>query len=173
VLKCVQRERDGTAGALGREHLLAAEIFGYSFANYRDHLGIGNVRFEDLMPDDAKVLQQAVTENWPLTRVAAAMNTDTDNAASLIDSAKDAIKVVDAATPADSFRMAVRQLVQTASEQGLNTEQDVDNLVTQICYRVSDLSVLLDLDDSRLSDYSRALREESDETDDADMDESP
>jgi hypothetical protein len=28
-----------------REQLLAAEIFGYSFANHRDHLGIGNDRY--------------------------------------------------------------------------------------------------------------------------------
>ena len=38
-----------------REQLLAAEIFGYSFANDQDHLGIGNVRYEQLMPASAAV----------------------------------------------------------------------------------------------------------------------
>jgi hypothetical protein len=32
--------------AMDRIHLLAAEIFGYSYANYEDHLGIGNIRFD-------------------------------------------------------------------------------------------------------------------------------
>ena len=34
---------------MNRAQLLAAEIFGYSFANYADHLGIGNVRYERLL----------------------------------------------------------------------------------------------------------------------------
>ena len=38
---------------LSRSQLLAAEIFGYSYAKYVDHLGIGNIRFDKLMPDDA------------------------------------------------------------------------------------------------------------------------
>lgn len=39
-----------------RYQLLAAEIFGYSYANYQDHLGIGNIRYDRLMPEEAKKL---------------------------------------------------------------------------------------------------------------------
>ena len=39
---------------MNRAQLLAAEIFGYSFINYADHLGIGNVRYERLMPEMQK-----------------------------------------------------------------------------------------------------------------------
>jgi hypothetical protein len=37
-----------------RIHLLAAEIFKYSYANYDNHLGI-NERFDRLMPHDAEI----------------------------------------------------------------------------------------------------------------------
>jgi hypothetical protein len=35
---------------MDRYKLLAAELFGYSYDNYEDHLGIGHIRFEKLMP---------------------------------------------------------------------------------------------------------------------------
>ena len=44
---------------MDRDHLLAAELFSYSFANYSNHLGIGHERFEKLMPQDAKLLERA------------------------------------------------------------------------------------------------------------------
>lgn len=163
VLRCVQREQDGTAGTLTPDHLLPAAIFGYSFANYRDHLGIGNIRYEDLMPIDANLLRLAVGENWPLARVAKELDVDTDNAASLMQRTKEAIAVVDASTPAESFRVSIRQLVKKASEKGLNTDQDVERLVTQICYRVSDLSCLLEEHNRAFSDYCQALREDPDD----------
>ena len=50
---------------MNRAQLLAAEIFGYSFANYADHLGIGNVRYERLMPEDVETLETAEREGWP------------------------------------------------------------------------------------------------------------
>ncbi len=168
VLRCVQREQEGTLGKLTKDHLLAAEIFGYSFANYRDHLGIGHVRYEDLMPNDAKLLRRAVNENWPLTKVAKTLKVDSDDAADLVEGANQAIAVVDASTPAESFRVAIRQLVQEASEAGLNSAQDVERLVTQICYRVSDLSCLLQEHDQTLSDYCQDLRQEPELDDDDD-----
>lgn len=170
VLRCVQREEDGTAGVMTKDHILTAEIFNYSFANYRDHLGIGNIRFEDLMPDDAKILKQAVEESWPLGRIAKALNVDTDSAASLLQSTKAAIAFVEAETAVDSFRLAIQGLVRQASEQGLNSDADITKLVTQICYRVSDLSCLLEMEGKSLSDYCRKLREEPDDMDDNAMD---
>ncbi len=47
---------------LTRAQLLAAEIYGYSYANYRDHLGIGNIRYDHLMPETAQKLESAVSE---------------------------------------------------------------------------------------------------------------
>lgn len=170
VLRCVQREQDGTAGIMTKDHILTAEIFNYSFANYRDHLGIGNVRFEDIMPDDARTLKQAVQESWTLGHVAKALDVDTDSAASLIQATKDAIAFVEAETAADSFRLAIEGLIRQAAEQGLNTDADITKLVTQICYRVSDFSCLLDLEGKSLGDYCQKLREEPDDLDDDAMD---
>jgi len=36
---------------MNKKFLLAAELFNYSYANYQNHLGIGNLRFEKLMPE--------------------------------------------------------------------------------------------------------------------------
>ena len=47
-----------------RKHLLAAELNAYSFANYADHLGIGNNRFEMYMPDEVLLLERAEREGW-------------------------------------------------------------------------------------------------------------
>lgn len=148
---------------LTRQHLLAAEIFSYSFANYANHLGIGNERFEKLMPDDASILELAVNENWEINRVATAFDFDTDTASSLITKTKNALKVVDAASPVIAFREAVGQLVSKASEEGLNSDDAVRDLVTQVCYRVSDLAHLLVADGTDLMSHCEAFRREIDE----------
>ena len=44
---------------MNRRQLLAAETFHYSYANYANHLGIGNIRFDKLMPDDVDTLERA------------------------------------------------------------------------------------------------------------------
>jgi hypothetical protein len=147
---------------LSRYQLLAAEIFGYSYANYLDHLGIGNVRYDELMPQDARKLCTAVAEQWPLARVAEELEVDTDNAATLMESTRQAIEVVEAENPAESFREAVRQVVKRAVTKGFDGEGSVDELVKQICYRASDLAYLLKADRTSLSRYSRHLRKEPD-----------
>jgi hypothetical protein len=48
-----------------RKHILAAELYSYSFENYRNHLGIGHHRFETLMPRVAALLERAQSEQWP------------------------------------------------------------------------------------------------------------
>ncbi|MCP4361273.1 MAG: hypothetical protein GY796_24965, partial [Chloroflexi bacterium] len=55
---------------MNRKKLLAAETFNYSYANYADHLGIGHIRYEKLMPQDVRYLEQAEREGWPLKKLA-------------------------------------------------------------------------------------------------------
>ena len=147
---------------LSRAQLLAAEIFGYSYANYVDHLGIGNIRFDKLMPTDAIKLEKAVAEDWPLSRVAQELETDTDNAADLMSATRDAFKVVEAENSAEAFRNAVRQVVERAVTEGFDESDAIENLVTQICYRAADLAYLLKAEGQHLSRYSRHLRREGD-----------
>ena len=147
---------------LSRHQLLAAEIFGYSYANYQDHLGIEHIRFDELMPQDAEKLETAVAEEWPIARVAEELEVDTDNAASLLESTRNAIRVVDAENPAESFRESVRRLIQRAASEGLNDDDSTEQLVIQICYRASDLAYLLEAEGNSLSRYCRHLRRESD-----------
>ena len=149
---------------MSRLQLLAAEIYAYSYANYIDHLGMGHVRYDNLMPEDAELLERAVTENWELERVAKAMEVKTDVAENLLSAARRALEVVDAENPAESFRNAVRQVVRRAAEEGLENDEAIEQLVIQICYRVSDLAYLLKRDGNPLSRYSRHFRRDPNRT---------
>ena len=144
-----------------RIHLLAAEIFKYSYANYEGHLGI-NERFDRLMPEDAKTLEQALNEGWSIDEVAGKLDISSKNARELLNATREAIDIVDADDPAESFRKAVRLSIHYALEDGINDDKAIENLVTQICYRAADLGYLLDQREHKLSQYSRHLRTESD-----------
>ncbi len=145
---------------MNRAQLLAAETFGYSFANYADHLGIGNVRYEHVMPETAATLETAEREQWPPTKIAEKLEVDVEQAAQLLASFQRAREAVDAKNPAEAFRNGVRFSIRDAVEDGLHDAESIENLVTQICYRAADLAFLLDREGKTLSQYSRHLRRE-------------
>jgi len=58
-----------------------------------------------------------------------------------------------------SFREAIKASILLSIESGLNSEENINKLVDQICYRTSDLAYLLDLEEKELSDYSGSLRQ--------------
>jgi hypothetical protein len=142
-----------------REQLLAAETFHYSYANYDDHLGIGNVRFDKLMPDDVDTLERAEREGWDDARLAQALEIEEKQVGHWRRSYERAKAIVDAPTPAESFRRGVRFSIEDAVEEGLADERAIDDLVTQVCYRAADLAYLLDVRGEELSEYSAELRE--------------
>jgi hypothetical protein len=152
---------DKLAG-MDRRQLLAAETFSYSYANYDDHLGIGNVRFDKLMPDAVDTLEQAERQGWDDVHLARAMEVPEDKGGFWREAYRRSVAIVDATTPAESFRRGIRFSIQDAVEEGLSDEGAVERLVTQICYRAADLAYLLDQEGENLSDYSEELREESD-----------
>jgi hypothetical protein len=147
--------------AMERRELLAAETFHYSYANYDDHLGIGNIRFDKLMPDDVDTLEQDEQEGWDDARLAAALEIEVDKVELWRESYRRAKAIVDAPTPAESFRHGVRYSIQDAVEEGLADAEAIERLVTQICYRAADLAYLLDMEELLLSDYSSELRKSS------------
>jgi hypothetical protein len=142
-----------------REQLLAAETFHYSYANYDDHLGIGNVRFDTLMPDDVDTLERAEREDWDDARLAQALEIEEKQVGHWRLSYERAKAIVDAPTPAESFRRGVRFSIEDAVEEGLADERAIDDVVTQVCYRAADLAYLLDVRGEELSEYSAELRE--------------
>jgi len=142
-----------------RIHLLAAEIFRYSYANYDDHLGI-NERFDTLMPRDAEMLETALKEEWPIDKVAQELDISAEIARKFLIAVMEALEVVDAENPAESFRNAVRQSIVVALKDGLDSAEAVKSLVTQICYRAADLGFVLDKKGHHLSQYSRHLRKD-------------
>ena len=144
-----------------REQLLAAEIYGYSFANYEDHLGIGNIRYEQLMPDAARTLERAAKESWPTSKIAEVLKVDIDEAHELSSAIDRAQQIVDAENPAELFRNAVRFSIQDAVRDGLNEAESIEELVTQICYRAADLAFVLQVRKEPLFRYSRHLQKET------------
>lgn len=147
---------------MNRFQLLAAEIYGYGYANYADHLGIGNIRYDHLMPEMAETLEMANRAGWPPERLARKVKVTPAEATELLDSFKRAKQIVDAGNPAELFRTAVRFSIKDAALAGLKDEEAVEKLVTQICYRASDLAYLLKSEGTSLSRYSRHLRKEPD-----------
>ena len=148
-----------------RRHLLAAELFSYSYPRYREKLDDGNVRFTRLMPRDVDVLERVEREGWDDARVASALEMDVAAVPDWRRTFARARHVVDAPDPAETFRRAVRQCVENALEEGLAPGDDdaIDRLVVQVCYRAADMAYLLDEGGETLSDYSLALRWEPDE----------
>jgi hypothetical protein len=144
---------------LERSHMLAAEIFGYSYVHYWDHLLSGNTRFTDLMPDDVDTLARAEEEGWGPARVAQALDVPEDVVASYQRGYREAVEIVDAPTPAAAFRRGVHYSIQHAVEGGLDKEGAVERLVTQIGYRAADLGFRLDMEGGQLSGYEQELKE--------------
>jgi hypothetical protein len=151
-----------------RRHFLAAELFAYSFDNYRSHLAVENLRFTKYMPADVELLERAESEAWSDGRVANELDVPLDQVAGLKQRYRRAKAIVDATTPAEAFRRGVRYSIEDAVEEGLTSADDIERLVGQVCYRAADLSLLLDLEGSTLSEYSAALRTEPDSEIDAD-----
>jgi hypothetical protein len=157
-----EEEWDDDYPAMNRRELLAAETFHYSYANYDDHLGIGNIRFDKLMPDDVDTLEQAEQEGWDDARLATALEVEVDKVEFWRESYRRAKEIVDAPTAAESFRRGVRYSIQDAVEEGLADKEAIEALVTQICYRAADLAYMLDMEAEILSHYSSELRRSSD-----------
>lgn len=153
-----------------RIHFLAAELFSYSYDNYEDHLGIGNVRFDKLMPEDAALLERAEKEGWSDEKTAAESDFKVEEVPRWRQKFKTAKNIVDAETPAQSFLRGVRTSVEFAVEDGLDDEKSINNLVGQICYRAADLSCLLKQRDESLEEYSEELRSRADDISDIDYD---
>jgi hypothetical protein len=146
---------------LSRKHMLAAEVFGYSYAHYEDHLGISNARFEELMPHNVDILERAERQGWDVARLARALETPEDRVPDFQRAYREAKEIVDAPSLAQSFRRGVRISIQHAVEEGLGETESIERLVTQICYRAADLGFRLDMEDRLLSDYSGELRKET------------
>jgi hypothetical protein len=142
---------------MSKKHLLAAETFSYSYANYADHLGI-NLRFDKYMPNDIDVIEKFINSNKGVKTLATELGVDEEAAQQLLSSYTTAKEIVLAETAEASFRKGVKASVLLSLELGLKSEEDINNLVSQICYRASDLAYLLDLEEKELSDYSKALR---------------
>ncbi len=153
-----------------RIHYLAAEFFNYSYDNYENHLGIGNVRFEELMPKEAALYEQAEKEGWSDEQIAAHTGDKIERIPELREKFREAKAIVDAEDPAESFLLSVRAAVEFAVKEGLDDQKSIDNLIGQICYRAADLSYILKDNNESLWKYSKKLRSKADDISNIDHD---
>ncbi|MBE9502780.1 MAG: hypothetical protein IME96_01220 [Proteobacteria bacterium] len=153
---------------MDRRFLLAAELYNYSYMNYEDHLGDmpgeGNLRFEKLMPETVDALERAEMEGWTDARLAKAIKEDKKMMPEMKAHFKRAKDIVDAPHAAESFRRGVRYSVRDAVKDKMS-DKEIEDLVTQICYGAADLALLLELEETELSDYSEDLRKIGDDMD--------
>jgi len=145
---------------LERRMLLAAETFGYNYASYEDKLG--NPRFDELLPREVDILEQAENEGWDDARLAGSLETSVEEMPLRRRLYRRAVQIVDAPSPAEAFRRAVRFSIQDAVAEGLEDQEAIENLVAEICSRAADLGYLLDVTVEPLSLYSRELCLEDD-----------
>jgi plasmid stabilization system protein ParE len=141
-----------------REYLLAAEVYGYSYENYKNHLGIGKVRYDRLMPNDALLLERAERERWDDARVARELEIELKNVSRFRKAIRHALFIVDAPDAAESFRRGVRVSIESALGNRLTGESEIESLVEQICYRAADFGYLLDQEGKQIAHYSHQLR---------------
>ena len=116
------------------------------------------------MPDDVDALEQAEHESWNDTELAEAIEVEESQVPDWRESYRRAKLIVDAPTPAESFRRGVHFSVQNAlgkQEKGkLTGEKLVERIVGQVCYRAADLAYILYMRDEQLAQYSPELRRE-------------
>jgi len=141
--------------------MMAAEIFGYSYAHYEDHLSTGNVRFNKLMPKDVNIMERAEQEGWNSARLAQAIEIPEEEVELWRQKYQEAKEIVDAPTSAEAFRRGVRYSIQHAVKKGLGDKPSIERLVTQICYRAADFGFRLAMERKQLFDYLDELREET------------
>lgn len=146
---------------LTRREMIAAELFSYSYPNYAAHLGIGNARFDKLMPQEVDLLEKAERENWESSRIAKEIDLPQEQVDGWLKKFREAKEIMDAPSLIKSFRRAIGQSIENAISEGLADRASVERLITQICYRAADLAYRLDASDHQLSDFSEELREET------------
>ena len=141
-----------------RIYLLAAEMFNYSYDMYADSFEFGKERFTKFMPEDARLTEEAELNGWSDKKLARAIDCSEEEAALIRDSYRRAVEIVDQENPSLVFRKGVFASIKHAVDEGLSSEEDIHNLVGQICYRAADLSYLLTSEGKELRDYSQDLR---------------
>ena len=153
------------APIMTREQILAAEVFSYSFANYANHLGIGNLRFDKYMPETVRLLARAEAEGWTDERLAKEIEVDLENVPAWRRRYREALEIADAPTPAQAFRNGVRQALALEFKRHQLSDSELESAVTQVCYRAADLSYLLQIRREPLEKYSEELRREANSED--------
>ncbi|MCH4887408.1 hypothetical protein EZV73_07490 [Acidaminobacter sp. JC074] len=143
---------------MNRYRYIAAEMYGYSYDEYQRKLSSGNTRFTKYMPETVEAIERALEENWDHKKIAKVLEVDLDNVPEWIESFLHAKEIVDSKHAGESFRNGVKRSILHAIDVGLDSDDKVDNLVEQICYRLADFSYLIKREQKKPEDYSDYFR---------------
>lgn len=142
-----------------RVHYLAAEIFGYSYDHYQEKIEMGHTRFTKYMPEDVMVMELAEKTNWSDKELADKLDIDLDKAVDYKKALINAKRIVDAENSMKSYIEGVKESIDSVVESGIENEQDINKLVSQILYRTADFGFLLKNEGDELWQYSEMLRD--------------
>ena len=142
-----------------RVHYLAAEIFGYSYDHYQEKIEMRHIRFTKYMPEDVKVMELAEKENWSDEELADKLDIDLDKAVDYEKALINAKRIVDAENAMRSYIEGIKESIDSVVESGIENEQDINKLVSQILYRTADFGFLLKNEGDELWQYSEMLRD--------------
>jgi hypothetical protein len=92
-----------------KTHLLAAELYSYSYDNYADHLAVRNVRLTKLMPTDVKKLQRAEAEEWSKERIARQSKIGDEEVDELMECFQAAKKIIFTQNSSETFRQRIEK----------------------------------------------------------------
>ncbi len=143
---------------MNRYRYIAAEMYSYSYDEYQRKLSSGNTRFTKYMPESVEIIEKAIEENWDHKKIAKVLEIDLENVSEWITSFLYAKEIVDSKHAGEAFRNGVKRSVLFAVEVGLDSEEKINELIEQICYRAADFGYLLKKEKKQMDDYSEYLR---------------
>jgi len=147
---------EGYGELLSRDKFLAAEVYNYSLENYAAHRG--NFRFDWLMPRSIEILEALEEARIDRSQAQKMLKVSSEELKELESHFSQALLVVDAKNEAESFKEGLRQSLERALEEGLDSPEAKEKFLAQACYRAADLLYLLESKDRELTCCSEDLR---------------
>lgn len=139
-------------------HYLAAELFGYSYDNYEEKVSMNHIRFTKYMPETVKIFRKAYTEDWDDQLLAKKAEIDLENISIWREKYLNAVKIIEAGSPDKQLEAGLDVSIRIAIESGLNSDEQIGELIEQIKYRFCDFGNLIKHENRSLSEYSDYFR---------------
>ncbi|MGK7396769.1 MAG: hypothetical protein ACNS62_19490 [Candidatus Cyclobacteriaceae bacterium M3_2C_046] len=132
--------------------LLAAEMNGFRYADYYNHLG--NLHFDTILPNEVKRLEKAAQENWSDDQISRELKLDREVARKKLRKYKLAKKLIESPGLAEFLRRSLRETLKTCASI---SEEEQEQMVENICQRMTDLGFMLERRNQQLHELTPDL----------------